>query len=118
MANIAGSRERMVVALGKLWPWHNVEKGAPPSLVFHGDSGSTAPFWTSNVFVEKMQKMSNQAELAAYSGEGHGFYNFGRKENKMFVATLRRTDEFLAKLGWLKGKLTIYWFIASLPKGR
>ncbi len=117
-ANIAGLRERMGVALERLSPWHNVEKGAPPSLVLHGESDSTVPFWTSKVFVEKMQKMSNQSELAAYPGEGHGFFNFGRKENKMFVATLRRTDEFLAKLGWLKGKPTIDRFIASLPKGR
>ena len=65
-----------------------------------------------------MKKAGNHAELVAYSGEGHGFFNYGRKENKMFIATMQRTDEFLAKLGWLKGKPTIDRFIASLPKGR
>ena len=78
--------------------------------MLHGEADSTVPFWTAKIFVEKMKKAGNHAELAAYPDEGHGFFNYGRKENKMFIATMQRTDEFLAKLGWLKGKPTIAAF--------
>ncbi len=108
--NIAGLRARMGVTLERLSPWHNVAKGQSPTLVLHGEADSTVPFWTAKIFVEKMKKMGNHAELAAYPDEGHGFFNYGRKENKMFIATMQRTDEFLAKLGWLKGKPTIAAF--------
>ena len=79
-------------------------------MVLHGEADPTVPFWTSKVFVEKMKKAGNQAELAAYPGQKHGFFNYGRGNAKMFLATMKRTDEFLTKLGWLKGKPTIAEF--------
>jgi len=115
---MAGMAARMGVAPEQLSPWHNVAKGQPPTLVLHGEADSLVPFWTSKVFVEKMKKAGNQAELAAYPDQKHGFFNYGRGNAKNFIATMQRTDEFLAKLGWLKGKPTIDRFIASLPKGR
>jgi acetyl esterase len=117
-ANLAGLRERMGVAPRELSPWHHVHKGQPPTLVLHGEADPTVKFWTAKVFVEKMQLSNNAAELAAYPGEAHGFFNFGRGGNKMFIATMRRTDEFLTKLGWLRGKPTIDRFTAGLSKGR
>ncbi len=114
---MAGMAARMGVAPEQLSPWHNVSKGHPPTLVLHGEADSLVPFWTSKVFVEKMKKASNQAELAAYPNQKHGFFNYGRGNAKMFSATMKRTDEFLAKLGWLKGKPTIGRFI-SVSRGR
>ena len=108
--NIAGLRERMGVPLEQLSPWHHVRKGMPPTLVLHGEADPTVKFWTSKVFVEKMKKAGNHAELAAYPDEKHGFFNYGRGGNKMFIATMRRTDEFLASLGWLKGTPSIEKF--------
>jgi len=113
---MAGMAARMGVAPEQLSPWHNVSKGQPPTLVLHGEADSMVPFWTSKVFVEKMEKAGNQAKLAAYPGQKHGFFNYGRGNAKMFLATMKRTDEFLTKLGWLKGKPTIEKFTAA--KGR
>lgn len=110
---MAGMAARMGVAPEQLSPWHNVAKGQPPTLVLHGEADPTVPFWTSKVFVEKMKKAGNQAELAAYPNQTHGFFNFGRGNDKMFIATMQRTDEFLTKLGWLKGKHTIEGFISG-----
>ncbi|MDP7012320.1 MAG: alpha/beta hydrolase [Verrucomicrobiota bacterium] len=107
---MAGMAARMGVAPEQLSPWHNVSKGQPPTLVLHGEADPTVPFWTSKVFVEKMEKTGNQAELAAYPRQQHGFFNYGRGNDKMFIATMQRTDEFLTKLGWLKGKSTIVAF--------
>ena len=114
---MAGMAARMGVAPEHLSPWHNVSKGHPPTLVLHGEADSLVPFWTSRVFVEKMKKAGNQAELAAYPNQKHGFFNYGRGNAKMFSATMQRTDEFLAKLGWLKGKPTIGRFISG-SRGR
>ena len=116
--NIVSLRERMGVAPVELSPWHHVRKGLPPTLVLHGEEDPTVKFWTAKVFVEKMQLSNNAAELAAYPGEAHGFFNYGRGGNRMFIATMRRTDEFFVKLGWLKGKSSIEQFNAGLSKGR
>ena len=116
--NIVSLRERMGVAPVELSPWHHVRKGLPPTLVLHGEEDPTVKFWTAKVFVEKMQLSNNAAELAAYPGEAHGFFNYGRGGNRMFIATMRRTDEFFVKLGWLRGKPTIEQFTAGLSKGR
>ena len=113
---MAGMVARMGVAPEQLSPWHNVFKGQSPTLVLHGEADPTVPFWTSKVFVGKMKKAGNQAELAAYPEQKHGFFNYGRGNAKMFLATMKRTDEFLTKLGWLKGKPTIEKFTAA--KGR
>ena len=108
--NIAGLRERMGVPLEQLSPWHHVRKGLPPTLVLHGKDDPTVKFWTAEAFVKKMKAAGNQAELGAYPGQKHGFFNYGRSGNKMFIATMHRTDEFLASLGWLKGKPSIEEF--------
>lgn len=108
--NVTGLRERMGVPLEQLSPWHHVRKGLPPALVLHGEADTTVKFWTAESFVRKMKKAGNRAELAAYPGEPHGFFNYGRRGNKMFIATMRRADEFLASLGWLKGKPSIEKF--------
>jgi len=101
-----------------LSPWHQIKKGQPPTLVLHGVKDPTVKFWTAKVFVEKSATVGNQTELAAYPGEAHGFFNYGRGGNKMFIATMQRTDVFFQKLGWLRGKPTIEQFTAGLSKGR
>jgi len=111
--NIAGLRERMGVPPAALSPWHHVKKGQPPTLVLHGENDPTVKFWTAKVFVEKMKAAGNLAELAAYPNEAHGFFNYGRRGNRMFTTTMKRTDEFLAKLGWLRGKPGIVQFLRN-----
>ena len=101
-----------------LSPWHQIKKGQPPTLVLHGEKDPTVKFWTAKVFVEKSSAAGNQRELAAYPGEAHGFFNYGRVGNKMFIATMQRTDVFFKQLGWLRGKPTIEQFTAGLSKGR
>ena len=46
----------------------------------------------------------------------HGFFNWGRFDNKPFRDTMLATDQFLAELGWLrglKGKPSIDAFIKT-----
>ncbi len=88
-------------------PYHHVEKGAPPAIIFHGTGDTTVPFKTAEAFTEAMTKAGNRCKLVAFEGQPHGFFNFGRGDGTAYVETVRAMDEFLAGLGFLEGKPTI-----------
>ena len=74
----------------------------PPTLTLIGTADG---MYDTNVqFIADMAKAGNRAEIEAYEKMPHGFFNIGRKGgNEMFLATLERTDKFLASLGYLSG---------------
>ncbi len=88
-------------------PLHNVRKGLPPTIIFHGTADTTVPFTQATRFCEALNKQGSRCEVKAYEGRQHGFFNYGRGDNEDFKTTLRATDEFLTSLGWLKGKPTL-----------
>ena len=85
--------------------------GAPPIIIFHGKADITVPYATSEVFAAKMKAAGNRCELVGYEGEGHGFFNYGRGNNRFFRETLIKTDEFLASLGYLTGPPQVEEFL-------
>ena len=87
-----------------LSPYHNIRKGLPPTLVLHGKADTTVPYSTAEAYVKEATKTGLRAELAGYEDMPHGFFNFGRRDNKMFLATVTRMHEFLSSLGYVKGK--------------
>jgi acetyl esterase len=99
--------ERMGIEPRELSPYHHVAKGAPPAAIFHGKNDEVVPHATVAAFAKAMQDAGNRCELFSYDGEGHGFFNYGRDRNVMFVETLRQADKFLASLGYLKGEPTL-----------
>lgn len=105
--NLDGLRERMGIEPEKLSPYHNVRKGAPPTILFHGKADTTVPYWTAEAFAGAMKKAGNRCDLKGYEGQAHGFFNFGRGDGTHFTETVREMDKFLASLGWLKGEPTI-----------
>jgi len=98
----------------KISPCHHVRAAAPPAIVFHGKADTTVPYATAEAFEAAMKKAGNRCDLAGFEGQPHGFFNFGRSENRFFIETVRKTDQFLASLGWLKGEPTIEEFAKSL----
>ena len=94
-------------------PTHNVKAGVPPTIVFHGKADSTVPFSTVEVFAAAMKKAGNRCEVAAFEGQQHGFFNFGRGDNAMFIETVKQADKFLASLGWLNGDPTAETFFKT-----
>jgi len=94
-------------------PTHNVKAGAPPTIVFHGKADSTVPFATVEMFASAMKKAGNRCEVAGFDGQQHGFFNFGRGDNAMFIETMKQTDKFLASLGWLSGEPTADTFFKT-----
>lgn len=109
----ASRMERMGVQPEKLSPYHHVRKGLPPTIIFHGTNDSAVPYRTVELFEERMQENGNSCKLIGYKGEPHGFFNWGRQGNSSFRKTMSTADEFLSKLGWIKGKPTIEAFIKS-----
>ncbi len=97
-------------------PYHNIRKGLPPTLVLHGKADTTVPYSTAEAYVKQVTKTGLRAELAGYDDMPHGFFNLGRYDNKMFLATVTRMHEFLGSLGYVKGKPTVEKHLKRLAK--
>lgn len=95
------SAERMGADPIKLSPVHHVKKGTPPTIIFHGRADETVPYSTAEAFTREMQKAGNRCELVGFDGQGHGFFNYGRGDNRNYRATLEAMDAFLVSLGYL-----------------
>ena len=99
-----------------LSPYHNIRKGLPPTLVLHGKADTTVPYSTAEAYVKQATKTGLRAELAGYEDMPHGFFNFGGRDNKMFLATVTRTHEFLGSLGYVKGRPAVEKHLKRLAK--
>jgi acetyl esterase/lipase len=95
------SADRMGTDPVKLSPAHHVKKGAPPTIIFHGKADTTVPYATAEAFTREMQKAGSRCELVGFDGQPHGFFNYGRGDNRNYRATLAATDAFLVSLGYL-----------------
>jgi len=80
-------------------PLHRVQKGAPPALIFHGTADTVTPFKGAQAFQEVMAKAGDRCELVVHEGGAHGYL---MRTQPLFDETMRRTDEFLASLGYLR----------------
>lgn len=85
-----------------LSPYHNLGPDLPPTIIFHGTADTTVPHLAAEIYSQKAQALGARCELVSYDGAGHGFFNYGRGDNKAFKDTLARTDAFLVSLGYLK----------------
>jgi len=102
-AKLASMHERVGVEPKGISPFHQLEKGLPPTTVFHGKADVTVPFATAEAFVEKAKANGDPAQLASYEGEGHGFFNYGRAKDEFYLKTVKQLDEFLVAYGLLEG---------------
>jgi acetyl esterase/lipase len=99
--------DRMGIDPKALSPYHHVKAGVPPTIIFHGQGDTTVPYKTVEHFTAAMKKTGNRCELLGYPDQPHGFFNYGRSENKYFEATLVSLDKFLVSLGYLTGDATV-----------
>ncbi len=101
----AERKARMGVDPVELSPYHHVTSDAPPCVIFHGTADTTVPYVTAKLFSDKMKKAGAKCVLHDYEDEGHGFFNFGRKQRgggpPPYEKTLEQLDEFFSGLGWL-----------------
>jgi len=88
-------------------PFHNITKDDPPAIVFLGSADKLVPVKTAQDFQARMHAAGIVSELMIFAGQPHGFFNYGRSDNKYYDATVRAMDRFLASLGWLQGEPTL-----------
>lgn len=101
LTKLEGLEERLGAKPEDMSPYHHIEPGDPPAIIFHGTEDKTVPFVTAQEFTNKMKALGNECILAAYEDEPHGFFNFGKKSNGPFISTVAMMDKFLVELGWL-----------------
>jgi hypothetical protein len=81
----------------RLSPIRHLGSGWPPTLILVGDLDRW--FGLAKTFVDTLTSHGVRAELWIAPGEGHPFSNFSPWRE----ASMAKTDEFLASLGWLQG---------------
>jgi acetyl esterase/lipase len=85
----------------RISPTLHLTKDTPPALLFYGKRDDLLK--QGEEYVAKSKEVGHQADLFLAEGAGHGFFNRSPWREK----TLQRADEFLASLGYLKGRPTI-----------
>ena len=76
---------------------HNVKKGLPPSISFHGTTDHLARIDEFTEYRDKMVSMDNDFEYKIFEGVGH-FFNDPEASNEV----RELTDDFLKKLNYIK----------------
>ncbi len=77
--------------------FHNLKKGLPPSIFFHGTNDHLAPISEFTEFRDQMESLGNDFEYKIFQNVGH-FFNDAKASNEV----RELTDKFLKKLGYLK----------------
>ena len=89
----------------KIWsisPAHNVKKGLPPMIEFHGTDDEQVPKWTVQFFENAMEKEDNYFELHMYEGRKHYLGEGNPKYTRYYDEDiLNVTDDFLRKFNLL-----------------
>lgn len=75
-------------------PFHQIRKGLPPTVIFHGTKDEIVPYSTIVEFQEKMNRFGNDCTLHTFENRGHGL-----SQNDVPEIS-RLTTEFLKGLGW------------------
>lgn len=86
-------------------PMHNIEKGAPPTLVMLGTKDPLIPVSTAEAYKARMEAVGARCDLYLYEDQKHGFFN--PKNSEYYYKTVVQMDRFLADLGYLTGEPTL-----------
>ncbi len=81
--------------------FNSIQRGLPPLLVFHGTSDRVVPYENSELFVRKMKRKKNAAEIMAFEGQGHGFFNLN-VSFELYQSTLMAMDDFFMAQGFIE----------------
>jgi acetyl esterase len=95
--------DRVGARYTEISPYHNIAKGAAPTLVLLGTQDELVSVKTAKAYQAKMQEVGARCDLILYPDEKHGFFNKGNA----LTNTLREADVFLESLGYISGKPTL-----------
>ena len=89
----------------KIWsisPAHNIKRGMPPMIEFHGEYDEQVPVWTVQFFESAMKNEGNDFELHIYKGMRHYLGEGNQKYSRYFDdEILKVADDFLRKYNLL-----------------
>jgi acetyl esterase len=89
----------------KIWsisPAHNIKRGMPPMIEFHGKYDEQVPVWTVQFFESAMNKEGNYFELHTFEGMRHYLGEGNPKYSRYFDdEILKVADDFLRKYNLL-----------------
>jgi len=88
-------------------PMHNIDRDAPPTIVFLGTKDKLIPVSTAEKYKDLMVKSGRRCDLHLYEGQPHGFFNYRNGKNTYYYQTVTEADKFLASLGYLNGEPTL-----------
>ncbi|GAB6187675.1 alpha/beta hydrolase [Thermopirellula anaerolimosa] len=86
----------------EILPYYHIREGLPPAIMFFGDRDRFLA--GARDFQKAAEEKGNRCELKIWPGFDHGFFNFGRGDNRAFRETLLEADRFLSSLGYLQGE--------------
>ena len=99
---ILGDKRNQIWAIS---PFHNLKKGMPPAIAFHGEEDCMVPLYAVKLFEEKIEELGNHYELITYKGRKHNLGEGIEKYSTYFdEEILERTDEFLIQFGFMEQK--------------
>jgi len=85
----------------KIWsisPFHNVRKGLPPMIEFHGVDDEQVPKWTVQFFESEMKDKGNYFEQHMFEGRKHYLGDGNPKYSRYYDdEILKIADDFLRK---------------------
>ena len=111
-------RGRLGGTVEQLSPQHHLRPDLPATIIFHGRADTTIPYQTVEKYQAGARSHGNRCELVGYDDAGHGFFNFGRDNNRAFIDTMQRSHRFLADLGYLETKSDVLEFVRNLKEQR
>lgn len=94
--------ERLGNKAEALSPAHHVTTKVPPTLIFHGLDDTTVPYQNVEDFQAKMEAAGNTCYVVPFRDMGHGFFNYGRNDNRCYELTMEKTEAFLWELKYIK----------------
>ncbi|QKJ31884.1 alpha/beta hydrolase [Mucilaginibacter mali] len=83
-------------------PFHNIKKGAAPTIAFFGTKDKYVPVGTAEMYKQVMEANGSRCDLFFYEDQNHGFFNYkAGTDNKYFNLTMQEADKFLKSLGYV-----------------
>ena len=94
--------ERLGEKAESISPAHHVVFKIPPTLIFHGTEDKTVHFENITDFQSKMKAAGNICYVIPFERQEHGFFNYGRNNNKFYDLTMEKSESFLRELKYIK----------------
>lgn len=94
--------ERIKAWFPDISPMHGITKKFPPTVLFLGTKDALIPVSTGEIFRDKIKEAGGQCTLFLYDGAGHGFFGWKDGNNPYYAETLKQTEVFLRRQGYLR----------------